>query len=128
VLTIHGLVIDRLQKIQLVANDISTAAKEQASVYEASLEPFSPLFYLLVDQYPREFEKYRLDEIVVAAIAPLVRRMVASWNPLDDPSAFASTFRTWRRALRVGTPEEQLPSLHVDVYGTQTIRATSAEV
>lgn len=111
-----------------MANDISTTAKDLASVYEVSLEPFSPLFYLLVDQYPREFEKYRLDEIVVAAIAPLVRRMVANWNPLEDPTAFVSTFRTWRRALRVNTQEEKPPSTQVDVYGSQTIRVTPAEV
>jgi tuftelin-interacting protein 11 len=117
-----------LQKVQLVANDINTTAKDVASVYEVSLEPFSPLFYLLVDQYPQEFEKYRLDEIVVAAIAPSVRRMVANWNPLEDPSAFISTFRTWRRALRVSAHEEKPPSTEVDIYGSQTIRATPAEV
>lgn len=113
--------IARLQKLQLVANDISTTAKNLASVYEVSLEPFSPLFHLLVDQYPREFEKYRLDEIAVAAIAPSVRRMVASWNPLEDPTAFVPTFRTWRRALRVSTHEEKPSSTEVDVYGSQTI-------
>lgn len=91
-------------------------------MYEVSLEPFSPLFYGLVDQFTREFERYRLDEIVVAAIAPIVRRMVASWNPLEDPTAFVSTFRTWRRALRVNT--EEVPSeLQVDTYGSKTAQA-----
>jgi tuftelin-interacting protein 11 len=47
-------------------------SKELASIYEVSLEPFSPLFHQLMDQYSAEFERYRLDEIVVAAIAPLV--------------------------------------------------------
>lgn len=65
-------VIARLQQVQLVANEIDTKSKELASVYEVSLEPLSPLFYKLVDQFSREFERYRLDEIVVAAIAPLV--------------------------------------------------------
>jgi len=109
-----------------VANDINTTAKGLASIYEVSLEPFSPLFYILVDQYPREFEKYRLDEIVVAAIAPLVRRMVANWNPLEDPTALVSTFRTWRRALRVSPHEEKSPSTEAEVYGSQTIRSNPA--
>lgn len=122
-----SLVIARLQKVQIVANDINAKAKELASVYEVSLEPFSPLFYTLVDQFSREYERYRLDEIVVAAIAPLVRRMVANWNPLEDPSAFVSTFRTWRRALRVNTSEEK-PQTQVDVYGSKTILATPIEV
>ncbi|GLB41835.1 putative GC-rich sequence DNA-binding factor-like protein [Lyophyllum shimeji] len=113
--------IERLQKIQIVANDINAKAKELASVYEVSLEPFSPLFYTLVDQFAREFERYRLDEIVVAAIAPLVRRMVAKWDPLEDPTAFVSTFRTWRRALRVNTEEAAVES-QVDIYGAKTVQ------
>ncbi|KAG5350269.1 hypothetical protein C0989_011837 [Termitomyces sp. Mn162] len=114
--------IERLQKVQLVANDINAVAKELSSMYEATLEPFSSLFYGLVDQFSHEFERYRLDEIVVAAIAPIVRRMVASWNPLEDPTAFVSTFRTWRRALRVNT-EEPPPELQVDVYGSKIVQA-----
>ncbi|KAG6908973.1 hypothetical protein DXG01_002581 [Tephrocybe rancida] len=113
--------IERLQKVQLVANDINAKAKELSSMYEVSLEPFSPLFYALVDQFSREFERYRLDEIVVAAIAPIVRRMVASWNPLEDPTAFVSTFRTWRRALRVNTEETPVES-QVDIYGTKSVQ------
>jgi tuftelin-interacting protein 11 len=120
------LVIARLQKVQLVANNINATAKELISVYEVSLELFSPFFYTLVDQFSWEFEKYRLDEIVVAAIAPLVRRMVANWNPLEDPTAFVSTFRTWRRALRVNTTEEK-PQTQVDVYGSKIISAAPIE-
>ncbi|KAJ7804580.1 GC-rich sequence DNA-binding factor-like protein-domain-containing protein [Mycena olivaceomarginata] len=103
--------IARLQQVQIVANEIDTKSKELASSYELSLEEFSPLFYKLVDQFSREFERYRLDEIVVAAIAPLVRRMVATWDPLDGPMVFLSTFRSWRRALRT----------QVDVYGSKTV-------
>ncbi|KAG6898976.1 hypothetical protein C0993_002065 [Termitomyces sp. T159_Od127] len=119
--------IERLQKVQLVANDINAKAKELSSMYEVSLEPFSPLFYGLVDQFSREFERYRLDEIVVAAIAPVVRRMVTSWNPLEDPTAFVSTFRTWRRALRV-TTEEASPALQVDTYGSQSTQAPQISI
>ncbi|KAG6897813.1 hypothetical protein C0992_010617 [Termitomyces sp. T32_za158] len=119
--------IERLQKVQLVANDINAKAKELSSMYEVSLEPFSPLFYGLVDQFSREFERYRLDEIVVAAIAPIVRRMVASWNPLEDPTAFVSTFRTWRRVLRV-TTEEVPPESQVDTYGSKNAQAPQMSI
>ncbi|KAJ7656386.1 GC-rich sequence DNA-binding factor-like protein-domain-containing protein [Mycena polygramma] len=112
--------IARLQQVQIVANEIESKSKELASVYEVSLEGFSPLFYKLVDQFSREFERYRLDEIVVAAIAPFVRRMVATWDPLDAPMTFLSTFRSWRRALRVNTAEEKPAQTQVDVYGSKT--------
>ena len=72
-------------------------------MYEVSLDPFSPHITRLVTQFSDEFDKYQLDEIVVAAIAPTLRRMTASWNPLEEPLTFLSTFRQWRRALKVNT-------------------------
>lgn len=113
------VVIARLQQVQLLANDINTTAKELTSVYEVSLEPFSPHFQKLISEYSYEYDKYRLDEIVVAAIAPVVRRLVANWNPLEQPSLFLSTFRSWQRALKIN--DVKIPSrTQVDVYGTQT--------
>lgn len=66
------VVISRMQQINLVVDDINTQAKQMASAYEVSLDPFSPLFSKLLVQFPTEFDRYRLDEIVVAAIAPSV--------------------------------------------------------
>ena len=113
------VVIARLQQVQLLANDINTTAKELTSVYEVSLEPFSPHFQKLISEYSYEYDKYRLDEIVVAAIAPVIRRLVANWDPLEQPSSFLPTFRLWQRALKINNVEA--PSrTQVDVYGTQT--------
>lgn len=93
-------------------------------MYEVSLDPFSPLFHKLVDQFPIEFERYHLDDIVVAAVAPLLRRMVAQWKPLEDPTAFISTFRGWRRALKVNSSDEKPPQTQVDIYGSQTVASS----
>ena len=35
------------------------------------------------------------------------RRMLAQWQPVEDSTAFTSSFRTWRRALKMATPEEK---------------------
>ncbi|TFK39878.1 GC-rich sequence DNA-binding factor-like protein-domain-containing protein [Crucibulum laeve] len=113
--------IARLQQIKLLADDINTMSQELTSVYEVNLEPFSPLFHRLADEFSKEFDGYQLDEIVVAAIAPLVRRMVAIWSPLEDPSSFISTFRGWRRVLKVNNTEEKPPEMQIDVYGTKTV-------
>ncbi|KAK7049042.1 Tuftelin-interacting protein 11 [Favolaschia claudopus] len=120
--------IARLQQVQIVANEIDTKSKELASLYEVSLENFSPLSYKFVDQFSREFERYRLDEIVVAAIAPLVRRMVTTWDPLDAPMVFLTTFRCWRWALRVSTVEDKPAQTQVDVYGSKTIAVAHRDV
>lgn len=143
------VVISRMQQINLVVDDINTQAKQMASAYEVSLDPFSPLFSKLLVQFPTEFDRYRLDEIVVAAIAPSVgferdftifwawvwwfffcprqvRRMITEWNPLKQPNEFLSTFRTWRRALKLNDVEEA-PQTQVDVYGTKTFISPSSQ-
>ncbi|PPQ73235.1 hypothetical protein CVT26_015038 [Gymnopilus dilepis] len=111
--------IARLQRIQLVANDINEKAKEMSSLYEVSLEPFSPMVSTLIHDYSSEYEKYGLDEIVVGAIAPVMRRMIANWNPLEEPAFFLPTLRSWRRALKIND-EEIKPETSVDLYGTVT--------
>ncbi len=112
--------IARLQQIQLVAGDINAVAKDLSSSYEVSLDPFSPLFEKLIREYDNEYDKYRLDELVVAAITPAMRRMTMDWNPLEDPTRFLTTFRSWRRALKINN-EDPPPKAEVDIYGSKTI-------
>jgi len=73
----------------------------------------------LINEYTAEYDRYGLDEIVVGAIAPVLRRMIANWNPLEDPSLFLQTFRSWRRALKINE-QPSLPESQVDVYGSKT--------
>jgi tuftelin-interacting protein 11 len=112
-------VISRLQRVQLIAADVNSMSKELAAMYEVSLEPFSPLFHSFIDQYGKEFDRYQLDELVVAAITPLVRRIVTAWDPLKDPTGLISTFRGWRRALKVNH-EEPVPQNQMSVYASET--------
>ncbi|KAI9062556.1 TFP11-domain-containing protein [Trametes sanguinea] len=117
--------IARLQQMNLVVDEINTQSREAASTYEVSLDPFNASFDKLLGQYAKEFDRYRLDEVVVAAIAPVVRRMLASWHPLEDPTAFTANFRAWRRALKMAAPEEK-PQQQVQVYGSSTVISTAA--
>ena len=59
--------------MHLVVDDIEKQARSSASTYGATLDVFAELFETLVTQYSPEFERYRIDEIVVAAMAPIVR-------------------------------------------------------
>ncbi|KAG2136164.1 TFP11-domain-containing protein [Suillus cothurnatus] len=117
--------IARLQQVKLVVDDIGAKAKELASVYEASLDDFSPLFSTLLVQYPTEFDRYRLDEIVVAAITPMVKRIVTQWNPLRDPPGLITTFRTWKQALKVNSVDKP-PNSQIDIYGARTVATPPA--
>lgn len=80
-------------------DDVVAKSKELASSYDANLDDFSPLFSRLLIEFSTEFERYRLDVIVVAAVLPLVRRTLAQWDPLQEPAVLLSTFRTWKQAL-----------------------------
>ena len=57
-------------------DEISSKAKETAtSDYEPSLEAFSLSVDKLVIGFPNEFDRYAVDEVVVAAIASTVRSL-----------------------------------------------------
>ncbi|KAF9054490.1 GC-rich sequence DNA-binding factor-like protein-domain-containing protein [Panaeolus papilionaceus] len=118
--------IARLRQVQLVADDITSTAKQLNSSYELSLEPFSPYLQKLIVDYSPEYEKYGLDEIVVAAITPIVRRMVANWDPLEKPDLLLPTFRSWRTALRLSHPETTNMT-QLDVYGAIIVKAPDQE-
>lgn len=67
------VVISRLQAVHLVVDDINTKVKEIASSdYEPTLETFSSFIEKLLVNFSPEYDRYHLDEIVVAAVAPTV--------------------------------------------------------
>ncbi|KAJ4492530.1 hypothetical protein C8R41DRAFT_867215 [Lentinula lateritia] len=84
------------------------------------------VFYRQTSEFEPELDRYRLHEVVVGAITPLVRRIVAQWQPMEDPWVFISTFRNWRRALRFNVEDETLPETQVDIYGTKTVPINQA--
>ena len=92
------LVIARLQQIHLVVDDINSEAKGLSASYEPTLDPFSPSFDKLLGQFASDFDRYHLDEVVVAAISPVV----------SDPSNQYTPFLT----------TETAPSLACDLEPT----------
>ncbi|KAI0319971.1 GC-rich sequence DNA-binding factor-like protein-domain-containing protein [Amylostereum chailletii] len=120
--------IHRMQQVHLVIDEIHTLAKELASVYEASLDPFSPHVEKLFAQFPREYDRFKLDEIVVAAITPIVRRTLAQWKPLEEPDTLLGTFRTWRRALKLADHQARPPEHQVGFIGAPTLTAPVPQV
>jgi tuftelin-interacting protein 11 len=53
--------------------------------------------------------------------------MITQWHPLEEPTTFISTFRTWRRALKLNDVDGK-PQTQVDVYGTKTFISPSSQV
>lgn len=90
ILLILVLVIARLQQIHLVVDDINSEAKRLSASYEPALDSFSPSFDKLLGQFAGDFDRYRLDEVVVAAISPVVsvlfRKYVSFLTMMKAPS------------------------------------------
>ncbi|KAG8899112.1 hypothetical protein FRB99_006936 [Tulasnella sp. 403] len=108
--------IQRLQKVHLIVDDIKVKSQEVATLEQPSLGIFSAQVMALIRDYKPEYERYRLDEIIVAAIAPVMRRLLAEWSPLEDPAFLTTELRTWKKALRMSAvPEEES---QVEVYGS----------
>ncbi|KAF8587943.1 TFP11-domain-containing protein [Ramaria rubella] len=114
--------IERLQNVHLIVDEMQAKSQLSSGDYEHSMDVFSPYIEKLVTEFANEYHVYRLDEIVVAAIAPTVRLSLASWQPLHDPTLLTDVFRRWRRALKFTVTEEKA-DLEVDVYGVRTLKA-----
>ncbi|EJD51791.1 TFP11-domain-containing protein [Auricularia subglabra TFB-10046 SS5] len=106
--------IARLQNIHLIVDDISSKSQQASSDYEPSFDTFTPGFSRLVEEYPKEYTSYHLDHIVVASVAPAVRRDLASWHPLEEPSKLTAVFAQWQPALKMTIPEA--PKTDVGMY------------
>ena len=87
------LVIARLQQIHLVVDDINSEAKRLSISYEPTLDPLSPSFDKLLGQFAGDFDRYRLDEVIVAAISPVVSDSPDEYAPfltVENSSAACS--------------------------------------
>ncbi|KZT59459.1 TFP11-domain-containing protein [Calocera cornea HHB12733] len=106
--------IARLQRIRIVVDQIAEDAREIASTYEPSLDPFEKSFETLLNEFSADYEKFGLDEIIVGAMTPVVKRMVANWDPLADPETLSQPLQRWKSAfrLRPARPPDTQVQLH----------------
>ncbi|KAJ3029192.1 UNVERIFIED_CONTAM: hypothetical protein HDU68_012779 [Siphonaria sp. JEL0065] len=61
---------------------------------------FSSLFQRIQTEYFDEYVEHRLDSLVVGAMAPLIKRMLLNWSPLQEPHFALESFRKWRKLFR----------------------------
>lgn len=138
--------IRRLGEVKIVVDEIASVSKETqkssrvslASDYESStvdppssLEALSPFVERFINEFSPEYERYRLDEVVVASIAPLLRLELANWQPLEQPKRWTTVFTTWRTALKMSSrPQDDGSSALVSIYDeiVPTVRPTPVEV
>ena len=57
-----------------MVDDLSAKSKESLkSDFEPTLDVLSPFIDKIISEFPQEHERYGLDEVIVASIAPIVR-------------------------------------------------------
>ncbi|TPX69352.1 hypothetical protein SpCBS45565_g02497 [Spizellomyces sp. 'palustris'] len=96
--------IVRLQAVVELANECERTSKRFSFGLgeldlEELIEAFSIPFQKLQTEHFEEYQTYGLDELVVASLAPIVKKTLHEWQPLADPTYGAEAFRQWKRLL-----------------------------
>lgn len=124
VITQATMVVQELST-SLSAND-GRPVTEQLAIFGESFDN------LLSTATGEEYEAYRLDEVVVGAIAPTMKRAWSEWNPLESPTAHLDDLKQWRRMYRLqkrdATTSED-DARQIDLFGAasygSSMRTTS---
>jgi tuftelin-interacting protein 11 len=54
--------------------------------------------------------------------------MLSQWNTLEDPDKLLSTFRLWRRALKLADHKERPPDTQVSLFGDSAFQVAPPKV
>jgi tuftelin-interacting protein 11 len=117
--TDEAALIERLQRVHLAVDELAAVTKQVHGGDNDALSKLSPGIEKLVKEFGTEDERYGIDEIMVAAIAPAFKANLATWSPLEDPNKMTSILKVWRPALRMSSKPE--PDMEVDIYGARRV-------
>jgi len=115
----EAALIERLQRVHLAVDDLAAVTKQLRGGGDDALAKLSPGIEKLVKEFSGEYERYGIDEVVVAALAPAFRATLETWSPLQEPNKMTDILKTWRSALRMSSTPE--PDMEVDTYGVQRV-------
>ena len=109
-------------KSQLSGDYVSLHAKTPPS----SLGALSPFVERFIRDFASEYEGYKVDEVVVGAMAPLFRAELMDWNPLEEPTRWTSMLSRWRGALRMSSRQKDEELALASFYGAPPSKETVA--
>ncbi|KAL7421203.1 hypothetical protein Q5752_004088 [Cryptotrichosporon argae] len=102
-----GKRIARLEGVQELAKSIQALTFTEAAKPDPSLKPLTESFEALLSMYKDEYKSLALDEVLVGAIAQILRSVFATWNPFDLSSdVLLSSLKQWRHAYNLPQPDE----------------------
>lgn len=118
-ITNEAALIERLQRVHLVIDELAAVTKQMRGGDSDALAELSPSIEKLVKEFSGEYERYGIDEVVVAALAPAFKVILTTWRPLEEPAKMTDILKTWRPALRMSSEPE--PDMEIDIYGAQRV-------
>lgn len=91
--------VERLEHVVGLLDKLEQVA--QASLkQETTLSVFAPVLEELMALSQGDVRELGVDEAVVGAVAPLLRRLTLSWQPLQQPALFTNELASWAPLLR----------------------------
>lgn len=118
-ITDEAALIERLQRVHLVIDELAAVTKQMRGGDSDALAELSPSIEKLVKEFSGEYERYSIDEVVVAALAPTFKVILTTWRPLEEPTKMTDILKTWRPALRISSEPE--PDMEIDIYGAKRV-------
>ncbi|BGP14518.1 hypothetical protein JCM10213v2_002467 [Rhodosporidiobolus nylandii] len=123
--------VRRLEQVAKVAQRVKEVAGEQAEVLKAmegmgaqpSPEDLLKAFEEPLDEllgFGAEYEELGLDELVVAGLAPILRRLWSTWDALTSPTFTVPALRRFRKHFLIdsslSSPTDALLAPRADPY------------
>ncbi|KAJ3379186.1 hypothetical protein HDU80_002554 [Chytriomyces hyalinus] len=97
VIELAGHVVDEGKKLERKSYHGENASESIADDLDVA---FGALFHRIQTDFFDEYVEHRLDTLVVGAMAPLIKKMLAGWVPLQNPKFGLENFRNWRILFR----------------------------
>ena len=123
--------IRRLEDMKITIDELAGVAKSTQESLKAqdytdyetnvshkssALDPLSQYVERFMRDFTSEYELYRVDEVLVGAMAPILRLELASWDPLDEPDRWTSVLKRWKGALKMRVREEEVEELALSTF------------
>lgn len=122
--------IEKLTGVLDIAKQLETRGRQTMSQSEASLEDaFADLVVgdqgVQTTHTEADIQQYNLDEALVGAIAPLFKRVMAQWQPLEEPGILVDTLQAWSKALRLRPQDALSESRHLNGHSGKSSSTTT---
>lgn len=92
--------LERVNNVTKVVRELESIGKRCQGDNTANLDVFSEPIHLIIKSFNDAIEEFSLDEAIVGSIIPVFRRIIAQWDPLQDPTLMTASLQKFRPALR----------------------------